>query len=430
MRLIRLLKRDLAQEMEDWIDAGLIEPAQVQAILLRYGIKQGESSTLGYAILLGLGLLFVGLALIILVSANWDEIPRLARMLGLIALTATVNGVAIWHYHKGQVAKAVGGFFIGNFCYGASIILIAQIYHLGEHMPDGVFWWALGCMPAAGLLRSRLLTLQMLVLAIVWLGMEGSLGFYASTFPLFLITAYYVLFRSEGSSALFLLAFMGLIFWLYWSLSVLWQTPLGPDGQHLVVATAFLALAHGLSRWLANQGTPMLCDYGAVLGVWTLRLILLLCFILSFVDPWEAMIEASWDHVASMSVIAGLFWAVALILAYRNRHLIYTSAAGALVIVVTALVIMIDDRVHGIWFQAAGNVMLVAIGVGLIMRGIQSNVTQYFWTGVSVILLVAMVRYFDLIGDYIGGAILFVIMGGILLGAAHFWKLRASGAKA
>ena len=34
-----------------------------------------------------------------------------------------------------------GLFFLGNLFYGASIILVAQIYHLGEHMPDGVFWW-------------------------------------------------------------------------------------------------------------------------------------------------------------------------------------------------------------------------------------------------------------------------------------------------
>ena len=39
---------------------------------------------------------------------------------------------------------ATGLFFLGNIFYGASIILIAQIYHLGEYMPDGVFWWDTG----------------------------------------------------------------------------------------------------------------------------------------------------------------------------------------------------------------------------------------------------------------------------------------------
>jgi hypothetical protein len=33
-------------------------------------------------------------------------------------------------------------------------------------------------------------------------------------------------------------------------------------------------------------------------------------------------------------------------------------------------------------------------------------------------------RYFDLIGDYIGGALLFALAAGILFGAARYWRAR------
>ena len=428
LRLIRLLKRDLAQEMEGWIDDGLIAPEQVDSILQRYGIKRGESSTLGYEILIGLGFLFVGLSLITLIGANWDEIPRWVRMAGLVVLTASTQGVSIWLVARGQNTRAIGGFFLANLFYGASIILIAQIYHLGEHMPDGVFWWALGCGPTAILLRSRLLALQMLVLAVIWMLLESSLGFYPALFPMFFIAAGYVLVRSEGSLMLFMATFLSFGFWIECSLAAYWQSgsSMRLEAEHVVVTIGLFGFAYSLSHWLNRQSLSIYRDYGAVLGVWALRFVLFLCFYLSFLDPWEELIEANWEHLWSMTVIAGCFWVVAGMLAYGAGRLVAIVAAGLLMAGTTALVILVENDVHAIAFQVAYNVILVALGVGLILRGVQSNVTHYFWTGVGVILLVAMIRYFDLVGDYIGGAILFILMAGVLLGAARFWKQRTT----
>ncbi len=40
----------------------------------------------------------------------------------------------------------------------------------------------------------------------------------------------------------------------------------------------------------------------------------------------------------------------------------------------------------------------------------------------SAILLTAFMRYVDLIGDYVGGALLFAVFAALLLGAAKYWK--------
>lgn len=75
-------------------------------------------------------------------------------------------------------------------------------------MPDGVYWWALGCLPLSVLLHSRLLAIQMMVLALLWfyleVDLEVDLGCYPVTLPLFVAAAAYVAFRSEGSDILFL----------------------------------------------------------------------------------------------------------------------------------------------------------------------------------------------------------------------------------
>ena len=58
------------------------------------------NSSLGYNILIGLGYLFIGLSVITLLGANWDEIPRALRMIGLITLTMGTQAFAIKKYMK------------------------------------------------------------------------------------------------------------------------------------------------------------------------------------------------------------------------------------------------------------------------------------------------------------------------------------------
>ena len=156
MRLIRLLKNDIAREAEEWVDDKIITQEQAENICTRYDVDYHhvKNHSIGYSVLVGLGYLFIGLALITLLSANWDDISRELRMFGLIAIAIGVQGISLRQYLKGNHTSATNGFLLGNMFFGAAIILIAQIYHLGEHMPDGIFWWALGCLPFALLTNS------------------------------------------------------------------------------------------------------------------------------------------------------------------------------------------------------------------------------------------------------------------------------------
>ncbi len=52
----------------------------------------------------------------------------------------------------------------------------------------------------------------------------------------------------------------------------------------------------------------------------------------------------------------------------------------------------------------------------------QSNISHYFYAGVLAILTTGLLRYIDLIGDYIGASILFAIIAAILLLTAKYWK--------
>ena len=78
-----------------------------------------------------------------------------------------------------------------------------------------------------------------------------------------------------------------------------------------------------------------------------------------------------------------------------------------------------------IW-QVVGNLIAVCCGVALIVEAVHETSTASFYMGVGMLLLLALFRYFDLVGDYVGAAILFAVCAAVLMGAARFWRRFSS----
>ena len=441
MNLIRLLKKDLAKEVLTWVERDLVSVEQARSICALYGADydtiQGRSS--GVRILTVLGFLFIGLALITIIAANWDAIPRGVRLGGLVLLTGATHVLALRHHLAGRVSAAIGLFALSNLLYGASIILVAQIYHLGEHMPDGVFWWALGTVPFAVLLRSPVLAIMSGSLSLVWLAIEYRAEFLGATFfvgafPIFLAIELYVLIRGRASIALFLMFLASLVVYVAVALAVAWTDGRGQpeaSAEHMLVGAALLVLGHAAAGWLLERDEAKAKDFGAVLSAWTLRLALVGMLILSFEEPWSGLLEAHWDQQPTMwPVLVGLM-AAALWLAARTGKLpgllLMVAVTGGVMIAVVltgTLVNGSETEHYAASLQVLDNIALVATGAWLIVQGTTVGSSHYFFLGIAVILLTALMRYLDLIGDYIGGAVLFLAFAAVLLGAARYWRNR------
>jgi uncharacterized membrane protein len=434
MRLIRLLKNDLAKEATDWVDKGLISSKQAELICARYGIDYNKQSkrSLGYFVLITLGYLFIGLALITLLSANWDDIPRSIRMIVLILVTLSVNIFALNKFRNGKKTAAVGYFFLGGLFYGASIMLIAQIYHIGEHYPDGIFWWAMGVLPIALLLESTLIMLLAIVLGFTWFFVESSLHYYPALFPVFLAASAWHIIRVKQSNILFLVFVAGLGFWaeyfLSWSLGDFQRFSFGVENISLVIG--MFVLFHGSSRLLISKKEGKLIDYGTLLNVWTLRFAIISLLIFSFREPWLELIKAEWEQPALSVTLAICMTSLAIWLVYSaDKKIFSTAALSALYIISIISVMVISDESVGPIFQFADNIVLVVLGIWLIVLGIQNAISHYFFLGVFVILVTGLLRYIDLLGDYIGATILFAVCAAILLASAKFWKRQHSKAR-
>jgi len=426
MRILRLFKKDLAREVSDWVGDGLIERQQGEAILARYGARltDGQGSSLGYYVLTALAALFAGLALILIISHNWDEIPRLTRMLGLIVITVAINLMGGLHLLNDRYRSGVLWLFFGGIAYGASIMLIAQIYHLGEHFPDGIFWWALGVLPLLFVTRSRLIALQALALATLWMITEAQTGFFPASYPLFALACLWLVGTEKHSALIFLAALAGLVTWLNlllaWGAGDWYRYDAFADQVPLTVALGLVLV--GVAWWLMRSDRPFKRDYGQLLHLYLLRGAILTLLILSYPEFWRDLMRD--DYL--LGVFNPLLLALGTLAGYALARPSGRNASAPLLVngaffTLSALCVQ-QQWVDAPSLAVATNLLLVITGIWLIRRGIEDAVTHFFYTGVGVLLLTALLRYFDLIGDYIGGALLFMVAAGVLFGAAHFWR--------
>lgn len=291
-------------------------------------------------------------------------------------------------------------------------------------MPDGIFWWALGCLPIALLLKNPWLMLQSLLLSLIWFFTEINLDFYPTIFPLFILSAGWILIRGPQNTLLFLATLTGFGLWVEYSLAYLWRDSRWFDfhAEHLVVGIAMFICFYHFSQWLGQKTSVIAKDYGAILAIWSLRFGLVCMLVLSFEDPWKELIWAYWDYQLSMFAVVGIFAAGAIVLSWQANQLKSAFCLLSFYVASLSAVLAVENYRHAVYFQIVFNLALIAIGIWLIVRGIHSGISHYFFLGVSAILLTAFMRYIDLIGDYIGGALLFAVFAVLLLGAAKYWK--------
>ena len=163
-------------EIASWAAGGIISNDQANQIKALYEteteVVNRQQSIFSFA-LMGLAGLMVGLALFLVIGHNWDVIPWGAKLVVIFGALLGLQSTAIWLKFARQ--SKVGSelvFFMGCLFYGAGITLVAQIFHLDAHYPDGIWWWAAAVLPVALCLETPLVHLLLISLLALWSGME------------------------------------------------------------------------------------------------------------------------------------------------------------------------------------------------------------------------------------------------------------------
>jgi uncharacterized membrane protein len=417
------MKFNITTECKNWVNENIITTSQAEKICDKYNkdYHNPKTSSIGYLVLTILAYLFIGIASILLISANWEDIPRIIRTAFLIITTFGVNLYASFKY-KTKPESATALFFLGSLFYGTSIILIAQIYHLGEHMPDGVFWWALGVLPLAFLTKSNYLMLLSFVLATIWFNLEllefeNQKPFYA----VFALSSLYGLFKYQQN----ILAFIFNLFAIPISLAISFVILFGhlDIGSYWLIFLSVIFLIYSFSFILEKSKQVKLQIYSKILKFTAILIMAINLLIFSFEDVWsgDAFSLNFMSEKIPTIISSGLFFLSSLIIIYYKKYL---SLAWSFLFVLTAIFQLIAIENNALYLQIIYNIAFVIFSISLIFIGVHKSLSSYFFLGVIFVLFFAFIRYIDLIGGYVGSSILFVVLAIIMLVSAKFWKAR------
>lgn len=301
------VERDVAR----WQSAGWVTEAGAAAI--RADLASRKPAFGAAAVLAILGAVLFGFAVMSFVAANWNAMSKLARLLILLAALWACYGGAAWLFARQLGAFAHAAVLGGIAVYGASIMLIAQMYHMDGNAPDAVLMWALGALLAAVIVRSNAALAAAFVLLAVWSGWERNLteGPHWAFLPTWVIAA-------------------GVAAWLRWRPGlhlagvglVLWIVPLGylvlDRHAHWIVAAvgvvaalAAVVAAPVIDRWThASQAVLAYAVAVAFAGL----------FIMQFMDVGGVFgsrgAKLSIGQFAALAaltlvlLIAAMFWAL------------------------------------------------------------------------------------------------------------------------
>ncbi|MHA2621708.1 MAG: DUF2157 domain-containing protein [bacterium JZ-2024 1] len=394
----------VAREVGIWVHERLISEKQARLILMRYGLIPGESAgtarrrdLIFYVSILGAVL--VGIGIILVVAANWNVLSPFARLLFWLVITA---GLYVIAYRLG-LRTAMGKAFtlIGSLAFGASLFVVAQVYHFSERASVNILGlWALFVFPMAyAVFFSPHIYLSLIValiyLATIWLssypgaGMPETLGY--------------------------LLAIGTLVYLV---------------GVFHHRFPAYRALAHAYA------------SVGAVLMT-------TLVFLMSFRGFWSEAFWHSRREPGALAVWAGL---LVFLLALGNLGLVLKKSGDleealmALACATVSLALMFFLRLPAgsadfrrtFSFVALGgvNLILFAGAIRLIYLGVARLNPGFVNYGLSLFFILMVARYFELFGTLLstglsfilGGAVLLLLGYGLTKQRAHLFRMIEAGA--
>ena len=461
-------RRWLTGELADWETVGIISPEQSGQILSYY-VSTAEMGSrkrwLASFALAGLAALMCGLAVLLLIGHNWQAIiagwegmPQVLKLAAILLAVVTSHGLAVHlrvrtPWQRGSEVA----FFFACFMYGAAIWLIAQVFHVDAHWPDGIWWWALGVLPVALCMDTLLVHVLLAALVGMWASSEV-LGFpHMGSFWHLLPNGAYSLLLFAGlglawsyrkGSAWAVTLYTALVSWWIFLQAFGWGGFFwGREeyGVYFIAITAPLLLIVGENhREHRTLARPWLF-FGTLLTVGAL-------VPLSFHDfHWDRYYGDRWVWHSPAYGFGGLLAVVLLLAAAialltllepwteeqrrRGRFTRLTDLVrrqwmplclcGASVLMAFWDIAAFGTEMWGTTIIA--NVAMVAFAIWLMHIGLRDEQGALFAGGVVYFVLWSILRYVDLFGEeggMLGAAAMFFLCGLMLFGLSLVWRRR------
>lgn len=338
----------VGQDIARWEARGLVSSTLAQQ--LRDDVSANHGKGIGFGqVLAVMAALLMSAAILILIAANWEAIPRLGRVGALFAVIAGgyLGGAVLKLRDHGALAEAL--WLVSAAAFGGGIALIGQMYHLTGDETQAILVWCIGTALAAALLRSPVLAAASVALSAAWVAwpvFQFSLDV-NPWYPLLLavLWAVAVWTRSLPARHLILLSLIAHFTFLYFDTDLL----VIPAAMALVSAAVFVAAVRGgeIADRLTGLGEGLAADalIGVLVGMFTLQAV--------FADSamFAPLAAVTFAAIAGALVIGGK-------VGRKVRWLAYLGFAVEISFVYIATV--------GTMLGTAGFFVLAAIGLGVL----------------------------------------------------------------
>lgn len=320
--------------------------------------------------------------------------------------------------------------FLACFLHGVGIWLTAQIYHLDDRFPNGVLLWAAGALPYLIIFKLKPFVVFCSSLVCLWLSFEldfsrsGTLFLY----PLFLGVFFLALRKQDfGFYSAF---FPALSLFLWVENLTLWKFDTGPANRPLLLhIILFLFAAFALTEGKRAADRTEHLRHGL------LKMLLALLLLITYEEPLRHLLnmnryytkELSPALFAALLALYGIIQFSVLSQIKKISLTMKTLLTAYTVLIFFFLCRFLLGQDHGLTLFLTDamllltNITALAAAIMLIGKGIRENCSGSFYMGICYMILLAMCRYFDLIGGYLGGAFAFAMSGLILYASARYF---------
>lgn len=432
--------KTLSKEAAGWVQAGLISPAQQEQIRGRY-TGQHEYTRLTASILI-LGAVLIGLGIILFIAANWQILPRPARLaIIVLAVIGFETAGAVQHARgAGRLGDAL--LLVGAMTFGAGLWLVAQIYQLPYNHADSMLAWTVGSLALAAVQRSAPVLLLGAVGSCAWLIMLmsgqsewGPLSFLwleqtvrapLVRFVPLAAAVGWLAYRQPSRAAVVItligsLIWLSRLFWVFWwpDQRTVWDrfdAQVGLWYAGLYAGYALLLYAAGM----AHRQSARWARFENVYLLFALMLLFVANFPLTFYVPELRRLPS-----AGVGAAGDAWWLVILVLLAAVAAAVrWLRAGGSLRQEGQFLLILATLQIGGLGTGDPGTLLPALWFNGLLIGELLAFLylsyllrqEQLFRLALYGFAIVILARYFDTVGRMLPRSLFFLVGGLLLIG--------------
>lgn len=409
----------LKKETKLWVERGIINGDQAERII---GLYPEDHKNRLITVLLVLGAILLGAGIILFFASNWQYLPKWFKV------TLVLSQLMLFHLssqytHSSYPRLSAALSLLGCIMFGAGIWLIAQIFNINSHFPNGLLFWFLGVLPVAYFLREPLPLALSAVLLGGWVVAEHSTFPFTIMLALLFFTAVFYLAYSMRSPFALAVSLLSAVMFIITEFIAFMDKANRPQDMYSYFDGSFLIplallLTARIISCLAGHPANDINRFSLIYAVIGLMLTGISLYAMSF-EYFARGVAGLHSSVLNINALWLLYVLSAATLAYFIFREKDGYAAGLKkysfwvildVIILTILIFPIGKAP----LMIALNLLMFAWALWLILSGYQNQNSFYFTLGIVAFIIFTITEYFNLFWEMMPKS-LFFIAGGLVL---------------